>query len=52
MEAAPDAFRLDDRAVAIGVASEEAMLAAAEGCPVEAISLIDEDGGEQVYPRL
>lgn len=52
VEAAPDAFRLDDRAVAIGSVAEETMLAAAEGCPVEAISLIDEDSGEQVYPRL
>jgi ferredoxin len=50
VELAPQAFRLDDHAVAIGGAPDEEMMAAAEGCPVEAIALLDADSGEQVYP--
>lgn len=47
---APDAFRVDDVAVVIGTASPEAMLAAAESCPMSAIALFDSDTGEQCYP--
>jgi ferredoxin len=50
VEIAPEAFRLDDHAVVIGGATDDALMVAAEGCPVEAITLLDEDTGEQVYP--
>ena len=48
--AAPSAFRLDDVAVVIGPASGEEILAAAEACPAVAISVVDGDTGEQLYP--
>lgn len=50
VELAPQAFRLDDHAVVIGAAEDAVLMAAAEGCPVEAITLVDADSGEQVYP--
>lgn len=50
MELAPEAFRLDEHAVVIGSVGDTDMLAAAEGCPVEAIALLDADTGRQVYP--
>ena len=50
VELAPQAFRLDDLAVVIGGAPDDVLMAAAEGCPVEAIALLDADSGEQVYP--
>jgi len=34
----------------IGAAADAVLMAAAEGCPVEAIVLVDADSGEQVYP--
>ncbi|MCP9212629.1 ferredoxin [Streptomyces sp. HD1123-B1] len=52
---APDGFRLDTARQSHPVAAEadasEAVLAAAEGCPVEAIAIrLQRDGGEQVFP--
>ena len=49
-EVAPDVFRVDEIAVVIGTASDEVMLAAAESCPSVAISLVDSDSGEPVFP--
>ncbi|MHB8242940.1 MAG: ferredoxin [Solirubrobacteraceae bacterium] len=50
MELAPAVFLVDDCAHVIGTGPDELLLAAAHECPVEAISLVDSDTGEQVYP--
>lgn len=47
---APHVFRVDDTAVVIGVGLPDDVLAAAQACPASAISLIDSDSGELVYP--
>ncbi|MER0479593.1 ferredoxin [Streptomyces sp. Edi2] len=52
--AAPDGFRLDSARQSHPVAPEtdagESVLAAAEGCPVEAITLTVAGSGEAVFP--
>jgi ferredoxin len=48
--AAPDVFRVEEVAEVIGVGTPEAVLAAAKACPAAAISVIDSETGEQVYP--
>ncbi|MGY5123713.1 ferredoxin [Streptomyces nigrescens] len=52
--AAPDGFRLDSARQSQPVAPEadaaESVLAAAEGCPVEAITLTVSGSGEAVFP--
>ena len=50
VDTAPEVFALEDRASVIGTGPDELLLAAAEGCPVQAITLVDSDTGEQVYP--
>jgi ferredoxin len=50
VDVAPQVFQLDDRASVIGTGPDELLLHAAENCPVEAITLLDADTGEQVYP--
>ena len=47
---APDVFRVDEVAEVIGVGTPASVLAAAEGCPAAAITVIDTDTGEQIYP--
>lgn len=51
--AAPDAFEIDSEGKAVVIkaagADDDTVLEAAEACPLEAITLYDEDG-EQVYP--
>jgi ferredoxin len=47
---APEVFRVDDVAEVIGTAPVDRLIAAAEACPAAAISVVDEDTGEQVYP--
>ncbi|MGW4163629.1 ferredoxin [Streptomyces sp. NPDC004788] len=51
---APDAFRLDTARQSHprdpDPDANEQVLAAAEGCPVEAITITLADGGEQVFP--
>jgi ferredoxin len=47
---APDVFRVDEVAEVIGVGTPESVLAAAEACPAAAITVIDTDTGEQIYP--
>jgi ferredoxin len=47
---APHVFRVDDFAVVIGAGTREEILAAAEACPACAISVVDGDTGEHVYP--
>ena len=50
---APDVFELDDeglsRVLDEGAADEETLRQAAEGCPVQAVILEDDDGN-QIYP--
>jgi ferredoxin len=52
MDIAPDAFALSDGDVAmvVGAAPADTLVRAAEACPSVAISVIDEDSGEQLYP--
>ena len=50
VEIAPTVFALNDVAHVIGDGPAEVILEAAEACPSVAISVIDEDSGEQVYP--
>jgi len=54
VEAAPKVFRLDDKRKAV-VADpkgndEDAIQEAAESCPTQAITLIDEETGNQILP--
>ena len=49
-EVAPQVFRLDDTAVVIGNGPYELVLEAAEACPAVAISIVDQESGETVYP--
>ncbi len=49
VEALPQVFSLQgDVSVVIGSASLEELRAAAEGCPTEAIAVVDERTGERV----
>jgi ferredoxin len=50
VEIAPEVFRLDDTAVVIGSGPEELILEAAEACPAVAISVIDSETGETIFP--
>lgn len=50
VDIAPEIFRLDDVAVVIGTGPDDLMTAAAEACPSSAITLVDADTQEQVYP--
>ena len=51
VEIAPTVFSLEgDVAEVIGTASDEVILAAAEGCPSVAIIVTDSASGEQIYP--
>jgi ferredoxin len=50
---APAAFKLDDKNKVVlldpGTVNKEKLVEAAESCPMEAITVID-DNGEQLYP--
>lgn len=50
VEIAPQVFELDDIARVIGTGPPQLILEAAESCPSAAISVFDEETGEQVYP--
>jgi hypothetical protein len=50
VEIAPQVFRLDDTAVVIGDGPFELVLEAAEACPAVAISVVDSETGEAVFP--
>jgi ferredoxin len=50
VELAPDVFRLGEVAEVIGTGADEAILAAAEACPAVAISIVDGETGETVFP--
>jgi ferredoxin len=47
---APDVFRVDDIAEVVGTAPVDVLVKAAEACPAMAITVVDEDTGEQIYP--
>jgi ferredoxin len=47
---APDVFVLDDIATVVATGPDEMILNAARACPSVAISVIDAQSGEQVYP--
>jgi ferredoxin len=47
---APEVFRVDDIAEVVGTAPLERLIEAAESCPAAAISVVDTDTGEQIYP--
>jgi ferredoxin len=50
VEIAPQVFRLDDTAVVIDAGPPELIVAAAEACPAVAITVVDEETGETVFP--
>jgi ferredoxin len=50
VDIAPDVFELGDVAVVVGEGAPELILEAARACPSSAISVIDADSGECVYP--
>jgi len=47
---APDVFHIEDVATVIGTAPVGRLVSIAEACPAGAISVIDAETGEQVYP--
>jgi ferredoxin len=47
---APDVFRVDEVAEVIGAGTPDSVVAAAEACPAAAITVIDSETGEQIYP--
>ena len=50
VEIAPEVFRLDETAVVIGTGPDELILEAAEACPSVAITVVDDETGETVFP--
>ncbi len=52
LDVAPQAFALsdDDVAMVVGAAPPDTLIRAAEACPSVAITVIDDDSGEQLYP--
>jgi ferredoxin len=50
VDVAPQVFRLDDVAEVIGTGPDDLILEAAEACPAVAISVIDDETGETVFP--
>jgi ferredoxin len=47
---APDVFRVDDIAVVVGDGDLDLLVKAAEACPAGAISVVDADTGEELFP--
>ncbi|MFN8161126.1 MAG: ferredoxin [Solirubrobacterales bacterium] len=50
VEIAPEVFRLGDVAEVIGQGSAEVVLEAAEACPALAISVVDSESGQSIFP--
>jgi ferredoxin len=52
LDVAPQAFALsdDDVAMIVGAAPPDTLVRAAEACPSVAITVVDDDSGEQLYP--
>lgn len=49
-ELLPDVFQIEDFATVIGSGPDDLILSAAKNCPVEAITVVDSQTGEQVFP--
>jgi ferredoxin len=49
-DVAPDVFRVGDVAEVVGTAPVDVLVKAAEVCPAMAITVVDDETGEQVYP--
>jgi hypothetical protein len=47
----PEVFAVDDVARVIGTDPDDLLLAAPEVCPSTAIQIVDQQTGEQIYPR-
>lgn len=47
---APGVFALEETAVVVGDGPDELVLRAAEACPALAITVIDDETGETVFP--
>jgi ferredoxin len=47
---APAVFRVEDVAEVVGTAPVDVLVKAAEACPAMAITVVDDETGEQVYP--
>jgi ferredoxin len=50
VDLAPEVFDLDDVARVVGTGPDDLLLAAAEACPSTAITLLDPQTNEQLYP--
>ena len=50
LEIAPGAFVMHDTAVVVATAPPEQLLAPAEACPAVAITIIDDETGQQRFP--
>lgn len=54
VDAAPEVFQLDEKDIAVIInpvgAPPDAIVTAAENCPVDAIKIIDDQAGQQLYP--
>ncbi len=50
VEVAPDVFVLGDVAEVIGAAPPDVLVRAAEACPAVAISVLDDQTGERLFP--
>ena len=54
VDAAPGVFQLDEKELSIIInpfgAPPDTIVTAAESCPVDAIKIIDEQAGQQLYP--
>jgi ferredoxin len=51
-ELAPHVFRVDDVAKVIGEGEPGLLLEVAEACPAGAISVVDRETGEEIYPQF
>ena len=47
---APGVFEVDDVARVVGDAPRDVLIEAAEACPAGAITVLDAETGEQLYP--
>ena len=50
VDIAPEVFQLDDVATVVGTGPDTLILEAAEVCPAVAISVVDSETGETVFP--
>lgn len=50
VEVAPEIFALEETAEVIGSGPDELIMRAAEACPALAITVVDSETGETVYP--